>query len=644
MIIKNIIMSKGINCLFSLSLFIKKRGRVPPFDSSEEGNILNFKEVKLIKKSLNVLLILNLSLGLTTAIFAQTQTGLIRSTITDDTRSESFQSPELLELAREFRKWRRSLSAGIPNFIQRYFIFDTDVEENIRRLEEFRSRLEAINPRSWAIPAQVDYLVLQIEMNHVEFKLKVIRQVSRNPDFYTTWALRGVSRYIGGRHQRGAGITVPYDKERAEAIIQALNDTPKIVGQAPRLLTEAVPEMADMAIERLENVRENYREFAKVIGQHLPAPYRNKIGPAADKAGKALEDYREWLVKHRPQMNAPFAIGREAFEWFVKNVLVMPYNSEQLIQQALMERHRNWMFLQYERQKNRHLPRAASYKDQPTRAARDNQEYIEWKDATDVMTRIWAEKYDLFTIPDYASGPQRNIEGGIWIEPFGMMSFPEDIKNYDTEFLVNPDHWFSDIYWEIGHRLDPGVNHPHSNIPGHAFENKVSQQTCREIRKGHNTRGDSWTMLFEEAQLQLDYPFVRGPLVREWMYSLAIMRAERIYVAVKFADGSMKPDEVPEHMMKTVPWMEPHVAKKHELWRKFISPAQVLTYQVGKFEVFKLIRDMMMKLGDDFDLREFHDQFLATGQIPVPLARWEMTGIDEDCKHLWDNEPIPVKK
>ena len=561
------------------------------------------------------------------------------ATVSEDAQSESWQSPELLSLAKEFRQWRRSFNQGVPNYAQA-------MKEQLKGLKEFRRRLDAINPRSWPVPAQIDYLTVLIEMNRMEFDLKVIRQVSRNPDFYPSQAIRGVTRFIGGRHQRKEGITVPYDEKRAKAIILALNNTPKIIEQAPKALTEAVSEMADMAIEKLENVRENYAQFAKVVGPHLPEAYRSQIGPAADKAGKALEDYSEWLVKNRSNFKAPYAIGREAFEWHVNNVLVMPYNSEQLIQQAMMERNRNWVCLLWERQKNRHLPRPGGYEDQPTRAAKTNKEYIEWKDATDVMTRIWAEKYDLFSIPDYASAPQRNMEGGIWIEPFGMMSFPDEpIKsNYDTEFLVDPDHWFSNMYWEIGHRLDPATNHPHTNIPGHVFENTVSQRECREIRKGHNTRGDSWLMQIEEAQLHLDYPFVRGPLVREWMYSLSIMRAERVYVSVKFADGSMKPEEVPEHMLKSTPWMEPYVAKKHELWRKFTSPSQVLTYQVGRFETFKLIRDMMIKLGDDFNLRELNDRILATGQIPITVARWEIAGIDDDCKHLWKKESIPVRK
>jgi uncharacterized protein (DUF885 family) len=145
----------------------------------------------------------------------------------------------------------------------------------------------------------------------------------------------------------------------------------------------------------------------------------------------------------------------------------------------------------------------------------------------------------------------------------------------------------------------------------------------------------------EEVQLQLDYPFVRGARVREWMYSLAIMRAERLYIAVKMADGSMTPEQVGDYMMEAVPWMDPHVARKHEVWRKYVRPTSVLSYQVGKFEIYKLLRDEMMERGDDFDLGAFHDSLFATGQIPISLARWELTGNDTDVRHLWESKPMP---
>ncbi len=542
---------------------------------------------------------------------------------------------ELMSLANEFREWRGAQRDVISNFAEQ-------VGDQREGLSEFRRRLGAMDATPWPVHARVDYLVVLIEMNALEFELNVVRQISRNPDFYMMHAASRVTRHIGRRYQMGPGVTVPYDDERAKAIVTALEETPVIVEQAPAALTEAVPEMADMAVSKLEGIRASYGEFARMVAPHLPESYRPQLDVAAEKAGRALEDYGRWIEENRAGMTAPYAIGREAFDWYVQNVLAMPFDSDDLLMQAEMERHRNWSFLQFERQKNQHLPGNVGEKKLPTRLARTNEEYSEWKDATDVLSRIWAEELDLFTHPEEL-GPMRDEEGGVWIEPFGMMAFPSEPKpeGTKTEYLVAPDHWFSQIYWEIGHRLDPGTNHAHSDYPGHTFEGVVSRKTECELRRGHRLRGDAWTNYMEEVQLQTDYPYVRGARVREWMYGLAIMRAERIHIAVKMANGTMRPRDVADHMMAAVPWMEPHVATKHEVWRKFAAPAQVLSYQVGKFEVFKLLRDRMMQLGEDFDLRAFHDALLATGRIPISLARWELAGIDEDVRHLWEKRPVP---
>src|SRR4029078_3554390 len=126
------------------------------------------------------------------------------------------------------------------------------------------------------------------------------------------------------------------------------------------------------------------------------------------------------------------------------------------------------------------------------------------------------------------------------------------------------------------------------------------------------------------------------------MNSLHIMRAERVSAAVKFADGSLGPAALAEHMIQSVPGMEPHVARKHEVWRKFTDPGQVLTYQVGRSQVYELLGERMRQLGDKFSLRAFHDQLLATGQIPIALARFEMTGKDDEVRTLWKHEPLPL--
>lgn len=45
-----------------------------------------------------------------------------------------------------------------------------------------------------------------------------------------------------------------------------------------------------------------------------------------------------------------------------------------------------------------------------------------------------------------------------------------------------------------------------------------------------------------------------------------------------------------------------------------------------KVQLEQLLAERANQLGCDFDLKKFHDEFLATGVIPISLIRWEMTG------------------
>ena len=535
---------------------------------------------------------------------------------------------DLLALAREFREWRRAPSGLAPDY--------GAVVATLRKdLPTFQRRLEALRRDDWPVSTKVDFLVVRSELNEIDFDLRVMRPWSRNPHYYVEEAVAAARRPVGGRYQMGPGVTVPYDVKRAEAIIAGLERAPKIVEQAKRMLTEPVGEMGDAALEVLTDIRPAFQEFGRVVSPHVPESHRARLVAAAEAAGAALAGYRDWITSNRARMTAPYAIGRPAFDWYVRHVLMLPYDGDQLLMQAQQERDRGWAFLAMERQKNRRLP---ALSPAPT-----NARYSEWKDATDVLAREWAEEHELFTRPGHV-GAMRHYGDGVYIEPFGMLGFPTTTWPADQkrEFLAPPDHPFNHNYWNSGHRVDPAVNHPHSDYPGHTFEGAVSQRATSEIRRGHNTRGDSWCYYMEEAQLQLDFPFVNGPRVRERMYGLHIMRAERVYSVVKFADGTLPPKALAAHFMKSVPWMEPHVAERHEVWRKFTDPGQVLTYQVGRTEVYRLLGDRMKQLGDRFDFRSFHDDLLATGQISVALARWEMTGLDDDAKKLWDLAPIPV--
>ena len=41
------------------------------------------------------------------------------------------------------------------------------------------------------------------------------------------------------------------------------------------------------------------------------------------------------------------------------------------------------------------------------------------------------------------------------------------------------------------------------------------------------------------------------------------------------------------------------------------------------------------------DWREFHDELLNYGQIPLALVRWEMTGKSDQVEKFWKDPEIP---
>ena len=71
-------------------------------------------------------------------------------------------------------------------------------------------------------------------------------------------------------------------------------------------------------------------------------------------------------------------------------------------------------------------------------------------------------------------------------------------------------------------------------------------------------------------------------------------------------------------------------------------PGYGIGYTVGYLQMRKLLAERRWQLGERFVLREFHDDFLSRGRLPMSLLRWEMTGLDDEVRRLWSREPIPA--
>jgi uncharacterized protein (DUF885 family) len=64
-----------------------------------------------------------------------------------------------------------------------------------------------------------------------------------------------------------------------------------------------------------------------------------------------------------------------------------------------------------------------------------------------------------------------------------------------------------------------------------------------------------------------------------------------------------------------------------EVDRTIARPAEALAYKVGQLKLYELRRQAERQLGSGFDPREFHDQVLGSGSLPLEmleskLRRW----------------------
>jgi len=133
------------------------------------------------------------------------------------------------------------------------------------------------------------------------------------------------------------------------------------------------------------------------------------------------------------------------------------------------------------------------------------------------------------------------------------------------------------------------------------------------------------------------------PRTKELFYIFQAARGVRDPAEAKLHTNEWTIDQAVKYMVEKVPYMDPDVARVDaEIYLK--RPTYGLSYQMGKMEMLKLLGDRQHQLGDKFNLREFHDQFLAAGTIPISLIRWEITGLDDEAKQFWAMEPKPAAK
>ncbi len=167
----------------------------------------------------------------------------------------------------------------------------------------------------------------------------------------------------------------------------------------------------------------------------------------------------------------------------------------------------------------------------------------------------------------------------------------------------------------------------HEAAPGHHFQISIQQELedLPEFRKyGRETAYTEGWGLYSEA-LGYDLGLYDDPYQRFGQLAAELWRSIRLVVDTGIHSKGWTRQEGLDYMYANAPVAEARAVSEAE--RFMALPGQALAYKVGELKISELRRRAEDKLGDKFDIKEFHRVVLEDGAVPLvtleqKVRRW----------------------
>jgi hypothetical protein len=502
---------------------------------------------------------------------------------------------DLVTFFKDFRAFQKpKVVNGVPDYSP------AAMATQQREIETYRKRLAAIDPSSWPIPQQVDYYIVRAELNGLDFDHRVLKPWVNNPGFYVTvFDEESDQPAREGPFALGAvevwSYKFPLSAADAAKMSPGIKAVPGLLAQAKNNLTG---NQKDIWNYGTQSVRGQSADLAKLAGKLGSGDAALKAD--VDKAKAATDDFAKWLESQSPSKTGPSGVGIENYNWYLKNVQLVPYTWAEEV--ALMERElaRSRALLAMEELKNSKLP--------PQTITIANAEQYD-KAFHDGVTEYMAflKDHDILTVKAYMDPALRARIGKY--SP-GPREFFSEVDYRDPEVMrTHGYHWF-DKAWM--------VNEP---APSPIRKEVLLYNIFNTRTEGHAT---GWEELMMQAGM-----FDARPRSRELVYILVAERAARALGELFMQSNQMTLEQASAFACANTPrgWLSMDgrlVRGEQHLYLQ--QPGYGICYLTGKIEIEKLLAEKKEQLGDAFTMKAFMDDFNSRGFIPASLLRWEMTG------------------
>ncbi|HSP17739.1 MAG TPA: DUF885 domain-containing protein [Thermoanaerobaculia bacterium] len=159
----------------------------------------------------------------------------------------------------------------------------------------------------------------------------------------------------------------------------------------------------------------------------------------------------------------------------------------------------------------------------------------------------------------------------------------------------------------------------HEGVPGHHMQIAIAQELpdLPEFRRqgGYNAFVEGWALYSE--RLGKEVGFYQNPYVDYGRLNDEMLRAIRLVVDTGLHYKKWTREQVVQFFHDHSATDEVEVQSETD--RYIVWPGQALGYKIGQLKILELRERAKKQLGDRFDIREFHDQVLGAGALPLDV-------------------------
>jgi uncharacterized protein (DUF885 family) len=483
---------------------------------------------------------------------------------------------------------------------------------------------------------KIDFHILENALNGFLFSVNEFRDYEWNPASYN----------VSGSFADIIQNKNISKEENLRALYLRMANIPAYYAVAKKMIKNPTIEHTDLAIKQNKGGEDVFKGMMldSLRKTTMSDDEKKKIESRINESVKAIDDYADWLAKEvkptlKPETARSFRIGKELYEKKFQYDIQSQYTAEEIYKKAVQRKEeiQGEMLKITQQLFGKYFPnvRLASGNfgkgqtkmliDEISKKhvkAQDFQSEIEKQ--IPMLTKFVNDKNLLYMDPSKPLVVRKEPAYMAGVAGASMSSpGPYDKQGnsyYNVGSLAAYSSEEAESYLREYNYYILQILSIHEAIPGHYVQLIYSNQSPSIVKSifGNNTMIEGWAVYSERMMLESGFGnnepemwlmyykwHLRSVCNTILDYSVHVLNMSKEDAMKLLVDDAFQQKQEAENKWKRVS----------------LTQVQLDCYFTGFTEIYNLREEMKKKMGDKFNLKEFHEKFLSYGSAPVKYIR-----------------------